>query len=204
MLPCVVVLLMAGIVRGASFYNLDFESANNLPAPYSFVSISNALPGWLAYAGTNQLSEVKYQVNPTTTGYPVTLVGSNKDVLSGNFSVIFTGTIAQTGDIPTGTESITFQAVIFPSESLTLSFDGQNVPYFAIGAGTNSLGNSYTIYGANISALAGQTETMDFLGSAVLDDIQFSAQPVPEPSGLALLALSGGVLICVRRCAGKC
>jgi hypothetical protein len=74
----------------------------------------------------------------------------------------------------------------------------------------NPVGNgpNHTLYGANISAWAGQTEELTFLALAgasaldqsawVIDDISFSPNAVPEPSLLPLLGI-GGLLFAVKR-----
>src|SRR2546427_4445553 len=45
-----------------AFQNFGFESANLSPVPVGqrggLVSISDAMPGWIGYAGTDQVSEV--------------------------------------------------------------------------------------------------------------------------------------------------
>jgi hypothetical protein len=49
----------ASALWAQAFTNLDFESANvsNLPVGYEeFVSVSDGLPGWAAYIGTNLLT----------------------------------------------------------------------------------------------------------------------------------------------------
>jgi len=69
----------------------------------------------------------------------------------------------------------------------------QTIPFFAVGTGPN-----YTLYGANISAWAGQTEELTFLAPGgtynnwEIDEITFSPNPVPEPSTLALMLAAVG------------
>jgi hypothetical protein len=71
-----------------------------------------------------------------------------------------------------------------------VTFNGQLIPYAAIGSG-----NNYTIYGADLSGFAGQTGTLGFLalsnGGGMLDKIQFSTQSVPEPNVFGLFPLGG-------------
>jgi hypothetical protein len=68
-----------------------------------------------------------------------------------------------------------------------VAFNGQNLSFQAIGAGAN-----YTVYGADVSAYAGQTGELRFTApvqnTALLDNIQFSNLPVPEPGVFALSA----------------
>ena len=62
---------------------------------------------------------------------------------------------------------------------------------------------NYTIYGADISAYAGQTGQLLFTAplqtGALLDNIQFSSVAIPEPSALTLFAL-GSLLLGWHRC----
>jgi hypothetical protein len=184
------------------FINLDFESANIIPVlgspiyPYE-IAISDALPGW-AVNGTTQ-GDMTYN-DPSLGATSVNLWASNGSQISGNYSVLLTGglspfpaTISQTGLVPAGSESLTFEAQA-GSSSLVVSLGGQDLSYFAIGSGPN-----YTLYGADVSAFAGQSEQLIFsalnvssgLNNWNLDNIQFSALPVPEPSSFGLFALGG-------------
>ena len=98
--------------------------------------------------------------------------------------------IAQTSLIPVTTQSLVFWGNL---SGVNVTFNGQLIPYSAIGSGIN-----YTIYGANISALAGQTGTLAFTAlennGGMLDNIQFSSQAIPEPSVFGLSAL-GSLLL---------
>ena len=103
--------------------------------------------------------------------------------------------IGQTGLIPIGTKSLTFLGN--NNDNLQVTFNGQPIDYLV----TGGIGN-YKICSADISAYAGQTGQLLFTAplntSALLDNIQFSSTPVPEPGGLALTAL-GTVLLGCRR-----
>ena len=95
----------------------------------------------------------------------------------------------QTGLIPLSAESI-----IYWGGALQATFDNQPLTFNAIGSGSG-----YTIWQADISAYAGQTRQLEFTApwqtQGLLDNIQFSANPVPEPGGLALGVLGGLCLI---------
>jgi hypothetical protein len=65
---------------------------------------------------------------------------------------------------------------------------------------------NYNIYEANIGAFAGQTGQLLFTSTGyptavgdMIDNIQFSSSPIPEPSPSLLLLLGSGVIIYVRR-----
>jgi hypothetical protein len=197
--------LSAAIVAASSafgqgtFQNLDFESARVVfvASPYhTEIVATNALPGWSAFSGANQLSTIFY--NDGRFFPPVELLGTNRYVIGGHFSVLLSegggigtniygpGSISQTGLVPDSAKSLLFEAT---SSSLVVSLGGQNLSYMAISNAPN-----YTLYGADISMFAGQTETLSFMavkGFRVLDNIQFSSQVIPEPSIHALLGLGG-------------
>ncbi len=78
-----------------------------------------------------------------------------------------------------------------------VSFNGQTLSLTVLGSTPN-----YNIYGADISAFAGQTGQLLFTAAPqtidIIDNIQFSNLAVPEPTTLALTAL-GGAFLCLRR-----
>jgi hypothetical protein len=201
---------LAASLRGQTFLNLDFESAQVIFAstngPHVYIASTNALPGWSAFSGTNQLSLVQYNYNGAVINPPIALAGSNAFyVVNGNFSVYFTGesgrgSINQTAVVPSGAESLLFDAT---SSSLLVSLGGQNLSYTAISNALNSSGIGYTVYAADISAFAGQIETLTFSSLpnsyGILDDIKFSTLPIPEPTAVSLICLGSGVLIYLRR-----
>jgi hypothetical protein len=193
--------------RGQGFLNLNFESAQNLPGnpPEDGVSVAvtNALPDWTAYFDSAALADIYYVSNyfPGGSSSSVELEGGSL-AISGDFSVeLFSdGSISQTGLVPDNAESLQFEVhgpgpggSIGPGFSVTLG--GQSLSYSAVSAGPD-----YIVYGASIPAnLDGQTEALSFLcvgpgsGLDVLDNIQFSTLPIPEPGELAL-AVTGAVL----------
>lgn len=198
LLTSLLTMIISFSSRGQGYVNLNFENANIVFVSGSLAT-SNALPGWSAYLGTNQLSTIIYGYSGGIP--PVGLYGSNSLVISGNFSVYIGGygSISQTGLVPSGSESLLFDAT---ASSYLVSLGGQNLSYTAISTGTNSFGLNYSVYAADISGFAGQTETLSFSDPSGivtgLDSIQFSSEVVPEPSTICLLFLGGGVLIYVR------
>jgi hypothetical protein len=126
---------------------------------------------------------------------PIPLQGTyslNLEGASGSFdNNPTTASIGQTGTIPLTAQSLTFFANL--GGTVLVTFNGQNLPFSAIGNGVD-----YTIYGSDISSYAGQTGQLLFTATlesgALLDNIQFSSLPVPEPSELALGALGASLL----------
>jgi len=217
----VICILMIGTIGCFSqgFINLDFEQANNLGIPGSFQQLvaTNAFPGWTALASTanifydyltyDNVNLANSSVNIMDTN-AVGLVGYNP-VIEGDYTVVLQGTfvsaggIFQTGLIPASTATLLFAADgISQYSTLSVSLNGQNLNYLALSTGSN-----YTLYGADVSAFAGQIATLAFsslftipAGSGVvaLDNIQFSSSPVPEPGVIGLSAF-GGLFLAWRR-----
>src|SRR3977135_3666785 len=86
--------------------------------------------------------------------------------------------------------------------NLRVTFGAQTIPMFQLGSTAD-----YVIWGGDVSALAGQTAELRFIGLAnaggYFDNIFFSIQPIPEPgtfglSGLGALLL-GWRFLCKRR-----
>jgi hypothetical protein len=178
-----------------TFQNLDFEAARVVFVQGQAIATTNALPGWTAYSGADQLSQIDY--NLFTVVPPVELYGSNSLVIQGNFSIrLDGGSIAQAGLVPASAHSLLFKGSPSGLPVLLLALDGQNLPYLALFNGPN-----YTLYGADVSGFAGQTATLAISASRgsglVIDDIQFSPLAIPEPTFLALTC-SAGLAFAVR------
>jgi hypothetical protein len=103
-----------------------------------------------------------------------------------------TASIGQTGTIPNTAQSLTFYLGDLYG-NFQVSFNGQPLSFMSI---SNTL--NYTIYGADISSYAGQTGQLLFTAplqiDAILDNIQFSSLPIPEPAEFALAVL-GALLL---------
>jgi hypothetical protein len=201
-----------------SFQNLDFESAN-VPYPTSGVSgypFAEVLPSWTGYLDTNQAAGAVY--NGVSGGGTLTsLVTADTTypndgrVIAGRFTaalsagyyglsnpILAPAAIAQTSLTPVTAKSLTFAAFFLGTQGdLAITLDGVNIPFVALGAGPN-----YTIYGGDVSALAGLTGELRFSerpisnpsATVFLDNIQFSDQPIPEPGTVALLGLGASLL----------
>jgi hypothetical protein len=194
-----------------SFVDLNFEAAQLIPmtdGPYiNSIATSNALPGWTVLYGSTEQPVIAYNA-PALGSTFVSLYATNGLQLAGNYSVLLQGggtystaTISQTGLVPVNSDSLTFIAVgntTLGTSGLQVSIDGQDLSFFEI---SNEL--NYTVYGADVALYADQIETLSF--SALedqighnnweIDDVQFSTSPIPEPSTLALCALSGLSLV---------
>jgi hypothetical protein len=209
-----VALLAPQIVQAQGFVNLDFEHPILPLSPiFDTVPTANAIPGWAAYYG-GPAGYIGYD-NVSLGGAGVFLEDTNATSYSpvgisllpiqGNYSVLLEASaylsdplpasIRQTGTVPVTAESLTFFGIL--AGNLQVTFNGQPLSFMSI---SNAL--NYTIWGADISAYAGQTGELLFTApvqhAALIDNIQFSSQPIPEPGEFALAAL-GALLLGLRR-----
>ncbi len=216
-----VVILLFGVINSNAqgFQNLNFENAtividNSQGSP--FVYATNAIPHWTTYVSGVPQTDAVYNSVPLSDPQ-VTLQGANNGLyppVQGTYFVMLwgqfnpgnypdfntnTAAIGQTGQIPLSSLSLTFWGTI---GGMQATFNGQPLDFLVTGSIAN-----YTIYSADISAYAGQTGQLlftdpcygnNFGGPAIIDNIQFSSSPVPEPSALGLFAL-GGLSIVFRR-----
>jgi hypothetical protein len=188
-------------LRAQEFQNLDFESANvsNLPSGQSeFVSVADGLPGWTAYIGTNQLTQVGHNVI-TIGGADVGIWGPDYGFgfppLQGTYTAIlqpgpFIGqgpsvSIAQTGLIPASAKSMQFLASLAYTNDLIVTIGGQIMPVIPLGSGA---------FGCDVSMLTDSVEEIEFTIAGThgndlnfLDAITFSPEVIPEPSSLSLV-----------------
>jgi len=214
-LGVVVCLGWASGLQAQPFQNLDFEDATLVPIPgdpYNRVDFSLALPGWSGFSGTNQLNAALYDnIFLDSTG--IGIMDSNfaflGGVIQGNYTVFLeagdqlgggtvpaSASLSQTGLVPTGTKSLSFLAAT--AGVFTVSLGGVTLNLVS----SPVAGQSYSLFQADISAFAGQTNALTFTlfpddprqnnTALALDDIQFSTTQVPEPSSLSLLV--AGVL----------
>jgi hypothetical protein len=212
----IIVFVVIGDFRAfaqGTFQNLDFEQANPVVVSPFTVTAASGLPNWTVTIGGVEQTQITE--NGFSTGAPqVDLIGSATPVayspLDGNYSVLLQGTfsdaaISQTGVIPADTQSLQFQAQ--PGNgpgSLNVEIGTETVPYSVIGTGPN-----YTIYGANISAWAGDSEELTFSAPSIsgnweIDDISFSPTSItPEPDTFVLMGIGGALFAAYRRVAQK-
>jgi len=214
-----------------TFQDLDFESATVVPVAgrpgdYEF---AQAFPGWTGYIGGVQEGLILYNnltlsdagLSIIDTAYrPVLGNQSPGGLIQGNYTaVLMSGaagvnqsadaTLAQTGLVPLGANSLLFKAHFDPynsSGSFGVTLGGQTLSLTPLQAGTN-----YTLYGADIRGWQGKTAALDFTVFAYpqqinadylfLDSIQFSDQVLPEPGVLSLSVL--GALLLGGRALGR-
>ncbi len=187
-----------------SFVNLNFENPIlPLIRDLNFgVPTTNGAPGWTVYINGTAQADMVY--NTIALDSPAASIHdtNSKSItpVQGNYSVFLQGgtrfsnpngtgvSIGQTGQIPFTARSLTFRGV----NTFSVSFGGQELSLFTLSSTTN-----YDVYGADISALAGQTGQLLFtaprLNNTLIDNIQFSRTAVPEPNVWALSGLSAFV-----------
>ncbi len=217
------VIIKAGLSQAqGTFQNLDFESAQvvfNNPPNDATIATTNALPGWTAFAPylepggitrTQQLSSIHYGPFGTspTNFPPVALMPaygglSTRVSIDGSYDVLLSsGFISQTGLVPADAQTLLFKVHSwnYPGASVLASLDGQGLsaaPLLTVPNTSQSIG--YTLYGADISSFAGHSADLNFSGTgggeaALLDDIEFSSEPIPEPSAISLICFGSGIL----------
>jgi len=190
-------------VNGQGFMNLDFEDAVIVPDPTSVyypweVYAFNAISGWTPYVNGIPQQNIFFNVTPISAA-EVTLQDSESGFapVEGQYTVWLFGqsrpggvggdsaAIGQTAQIPATSQSLVFWGLI---EGTQITFDGQLLQF----QNTGTTG-SYSVYAADISAYAGQTGellfTAPFNQGGIIDNIQFSNIPIPEPGVLSLFAL---------------
>jgi hypothetical protein len=195
-----------------TFQNLNFESATLSSVPPGEgggdVSISAALPGWTGYLGGVQTARV-FQNEVSLGASSIDILGPqwNKapGIIDGNYSVYLqpgdngtTTSIAQSGTIPSGTQTLIFDAWQPPlATPFSVSFSGDTLSPLVLFSGQSPSGQAYDVYGANVASFAGQTGQLEFTvfpnnyNSLLLDDISFSSQAIPEPNPIVLTGIGG-------------
>jgi hypothetical protein len=209
---CSTLLLLSalGATGQGAFQNLGFENTTltvfliNPSGP--FYATNATVPGWgwsphLNFGVGDPNTTVAFN-NIALDAAAVTLhgPGSVEPVLSGDYSILLQGgslppeyphgaSIFQTGQIPLDAKSLTYLG----GSALQVTFNGQSLSPIALESTP-----SYTEWGVDISPYAGQSGELRFAvpweTGSMLDGIQFSPNPIPEPSVLSL-SLLGFVLL---------
>ncbi len=208
LISCLTTLLMGTSLGNSQwFLNPDFEKKPKFTTNV-FNTVTATLQNWNwspigNYINTDTNS-VAYN-NIALDAPAVTLQGTNSPyypAIQGNYSVLLQGgsfaipqseagaSISQTGEIPPGTQSIMYwvkQTAFYANETFQMTFNGQPLTSIV----TSSTAN-YSVYAANVSADAGQTGLLQFSvpwqTAFMIDNIQFSDSPIPEPSDISLIA----------------
>jgi len=196
-------------VGGQNFVNLTFDRTTITNAPFGNNIYLATIPGWtwtpqynFGFYNTSNL----VSLNEIALDAPVvTLQGTDSPffpAIQGRYSVLLQGgssimpstsyaAIGQTGQIPVTALSLTFWG-----GALQVTFNGQPLALTAVGFAPN-----YTLWAADIAPYAGQTGRLLFTApwqtTALLDNIQFSSTPLPEPGPFALSL--GGLALLSRR-----
>ena len=207
----VFILGLVVAVKGQGFVNLNFERAGNP----SNQATTNLIPGWTAYLNGISQTYVGYDDvslgagavwlydTNSGTGY-ATPQGKYFVYLQGGYKNGGSPAIGQTGTIPVGSQSIYFWGV---DGDMTITFNGFLLAFFKYNSTPN-----YDIWAADVSAYAGQTGELRFTApdgnafndgnpfgaNGLIDNIQFSSSPVPEPQA-AVLGVLGVLLFLLRR-----
>jgi hypothetical protein len=181
--------------------NLDFEQSTILSTSPTFWApdsgTANVL-GWNASASYGLVANysrgtvLNYNSEPLDSA-GVSLVGTDysRPAIQGQYSIWMTsGTeyvhgesaaIWQIGQIPATAKSITYWGLWY--DSFEISFNAHVLSFNTIHTDAN-----YSVFGADISAYAGQTGELLFAanpGYGMIDNIQFSPSAIPEPSVLS-------------------
>ncbi len=207
-------LACLGIAHGQGFVNLGFESATIVPIagdPLGRVQFMPAFPGWIGTInGQVQTNALYNNLYLSTPGFA--LISSTSSIgspIDGNFTVVL-----QAHSIVSSAEVSLFQTGLVPADARSLRFLGTTPAGLFQGQLTVALNGIPTslsvledygataLYGADISAFAGQTAQLRFTDAVgvqrnsdfFLDRIEFSPVGVPEPSTWALLGLGGALL----------
>jgi hypothetical protein len=208
--PVLMAMLLATLNMQAlgqgTFQNLDFESATLVPIPgdpYGRVEFAPAFPGWTGYIGTNVQTVADYNSRSLSepgiaimdTDYPSAGLFQGKYYARLYLSYPgppISAALAQSGTVPPSAQSIRFYASSF--DVPFVSFAGQAIPVLALQSTS-----TYTVFGGDISAFAGQMGELKFQGSLTFDNIFFSNEPIPEPSAVGLFGLGALLLGCLFR-----
>jgi len=208
-----------------TFINMNFESANVPIIPNgqagTDVGVTEGIPGWLAYLGSSQTSQMLHN-DISIFSARVGILGPDWNnsfgigVIEGNYSAVIqagqssldpiSASISQTGQFPGSAKSIRLKTkLIFADpanqfQQFELKIAGQNVALLPL-----SVTSGYTLFGGDISAFAGLTGELKISAtptpyeyySFVVDSIVFSNQPIPEPSVFGLVGL-GALLFGLR------
>jgi hypothetical protein len=136
---------------GQGFINLNFESAGIaiVRSNYgAYFPVASALPGWTAFAGTNQLSEIQFNPSSAAPSGPVSLIGlpNGSGIIQGNFELSMNelvngGSISQTGLVPANAVSLLFAQSSSSSQPFNLLLGSQDLTCVVVAHAVDSQGD---------------------------------------------------------------
>ncbi len=195
------------------FTNLDFESTTVFWPTGGSVPFAQAFPGWTGTIGGAPVLNALYNtmaldsaaiaiIDTASSLQGVVIGGRHTAVLQSGLGYYPTNaptTLSQTGLVPLGTKSLRFKVNNwFASGTFAVTLGWQTLSLTTLGSGTN-----YILYGADVSQWAAKTNQLSFTvladnphrnnANLLLDDIQFSSQPIPVAPQISFSApISGG------------
>ena len=208
-----------------TFQNLAFESAVLVPIPgdpVGRVQFGPAFPGWNGYIGGVQQTNALYNLAALDSS-AISIIDTNPSgwtigVIQGRYSAVVQAgignglpatdtTLLQIAKVPSGAETLRFTAYYASDDglsSLVVSLGGQSLPLIPLQSES-----PFTIYGADIHGLAGQSAELAFTvlaqvphhsnNTLFLDSITFSDLRIPEPSTFVLFAFGSLFFFYLRR-----
>ncbi len=221
-LPLIVLLGTTSSLAQSTFQNLDFESAivPDVPSDQFIypISLTNAVPGWTGYYGTNQGQFGSYN-GLFNSARAVGLIDGHTSYYSNLVSEGYFTAVLQTGNVsPSGYGSAGIgQTGLIPLDARSLLFNLQvgegfasNMVFTINGAVIPFTQLQGFRYGADVSGFAGQIAEIRFTEEPALnfsdpymtiflDNIQFSSTAIPEPQLIALLVFGGPIFWINRR-----
>jgi hypothetical protein len=212
-----------GAAGQGTFQNLGFENTTltviliNPGYPFPFYTTNATIPGWAwsprgnaGYGDPNTIVSFNERALDSTAVTLHDMSDLSARALAGHYSILLQGgsqffpqqyggaSIFQTGLIPDTAQSLMYLG----GAALQVSFNGQSLTPVAL-----ETTPSYTTWGINISAYAGQSGELRFavpwLATSLLDGIQFSSSAVPEPSVLSLSLLGFVLVPAIKRWANR-
>jgi hypothetical protein len=200
MIALAAMCLFKNSAGGQGFVNLDFESGRVVaPDPeFGLLAWNTAVPGWSHGNGSDtQIVYWNHTHAGETQAYLLCAPGTVTPSMAGSLSMaLFNGIysytgdstwtqafISQTGQLGNNLKSIQFLA----TGPFAVFIDGTQIPVQPLGENA---------FSGDISAFAGRAVDLKIMNTSpafiktpvVVDNIQFSTQPVPEPRAVFLVS----------------
>ena len=193
---CLAALVACDVATAASFLNLDFEDAT-IPEDAiwndSDILPNEALPNWTTNVDSVHYAAFTFSIPEAPISPKVILWDRDEimfnQVVEGNFSALLgLGTsIWQIGDIPNDAETLSLLELNYGSGigRVNIQINDQLLPLV-----TTELGEDVFMHQVDISAFAGTTSELRITGLGLIDAIEFSTIPIPEPSAIFLFSVA--------------